>query len=469
MSAWAGADGGVSRTQQPGSDPLGVVDQLRLAEGALELAGRDGVDGVEVVVHVAVQGLTRFAASQVHQNVWTTDVSARVRVVTDDARVGIVETSGDDPRSVAAAAGEARDLARLSPPTELWPGLQPAAHPPDVEVDDATIAASPGDRAQAVARLLAEVRDPLHASGTFATGGVSRGVFTSAGQQATARSSGASTTCVVTGPSSSGWAEDGARALSDVDPGDVGGRAARTARAAARPTPVEAGVWPVVLEPAAVGALVDFYALLAGNGKAWLEGRSPTSGRLGDRALDPRITIVDDATDRRTVGLPLDAEGAPRRQLTLVREGVLEAVAHDRATALRARTSSTGHALPAPNPHGPLPTNPLLLPGADGTVDDLVAGCERGLLVTRFHYVNVKQPRETVLTGMTRDGTFLVEDGRVRRPVTNLRFQQSIIEALAQVDAVSTETRATTELFDAWSATPALALPAFRFTSTTSF
>jgi PmbA protein len=152
-----------------------------------------------------------------------------------------------------------------------------------------------------------------------------------------------------------------------------------------------------------------------------------------------------------------------------VRDGVVANVVHDRATAARSGTTSTGHALPAPNTFGPLATDPVLRPGDGGSVDDLVAGCERGILVTRLHYTNVLHPKSTVVTGMTRDGTFLIEDGRVTGPVRNLRFTQSILQALSHVEAVSTETRYASQLYGEGARFPAVRLPAFAFSGTTSF
>jgi len=442
------------------------VDALeRLAEPALEL--RDA-EGVEVVVHRRTSGLTRFANSQVHQNVWTDDVAVVVRVVAEGGRVGVVGVGTEDPAEVALAASRALAAARVAPEDPDFPGLAPAAPVGAVSVDDATAAATPGDRAAAVRALLAEVPPGHEAAGAYETAGAERGVVTSAGQAATARHSSAALSVVVTGPASSGWGEASGRAMADLDPAGAGRRAAAKALAGASPRDVDPGTWPVILEPPAVATLVEFLAYLGFGGRAWLEERAFTSGRLGERALDPALTIVDDATAPETLGWPFDHEGTPARRVDLVRDGVLAGVVHDRTTAAAAGTTSTGHAQPAASTDGPLAAHPLLLPGDGGTVDDLVAGCERGLLVTRFHYTNVVRPMEAVLTGMTRDGTFLVEDGRVVGAVRNLRFTQSALAALARVEAVSTETGSGADVF-AGSRAPALRLPAVTFTSATTF
>lgn len=446
---------------------LGLDALADLAGPALEVAG---ADGVEVVVDRSFGGLTRFAGSQVHQNVWTSDLSLSVRVVAPGGRVGVVAVPGSSAAEVRSAAEEALALARLAPADpDVPPVAPPAAVAPGPTPDAATFAASPADRAAAVRALFAEVPAGLEAAGAYSTGGAERAVLSSAGQAVWAPLSRAALTTVVTGPTSSGYAEAGGRCVAEVDPGAAGRVAVSKALAAADPVDVDPGDWAVVLEPAATGALVQFLAILGFNGRAYLEGRTCTAGRLGEIVVDPRVTIVDDPTSPDTVGLPFDAEGTPTRRVALIDGGRFAEVVHDRTTGARAGTGSTGHALVPPNTYGPVPSNPLMAPGDGGSVADLVAGLERGLLVTRFHYTNVVNPMETVLTGMTRDGTYLVADGRIVGGVRNLRFTQSILGALATVDAISSETAFSSELFFGGARCPALRLPAFAFTSTTTF
>lgn len=437
-----------------------------LAAPALEV---ESVAGVEAVVYRVARGVSRFAGSQIHQNTWASDVLVNVRVVTDDGRVGVAGAHTDDPRQVAAAAEQARSNARGSPVDPSFPGLAPPAQAADVPIDEDTAAASPDDRAARVQEVLAEVPAPLEAAGAYTTTGSELAVLTTAGQRVYAPVSSALLTLVVCGESSSGYAEDGGRAAGDVDAAGAARTAVAKTRAGADALDCDAGVWPVVLEPAATATLVQFLAFLGFGGKAYLEGRAFTSERMGAAVVDPQVSIVDDACSPATVGLPFDFEGTPTQRVDLLRDGVVAGVVHDRFTAAQAGVESTGHGLLAPNPHGPVALNPLLEPGADGRGDDLVAGLERGLLVTRFHYTNVVEAMETVLTGMTRDGTFLVEDGQIRHAVRNLRFAQSVIDALAQVDAISSETGFASELFFGGSRFPAMRLPAFRFTGTTTF
>ena len=449
------------------TDPLGREGLERLAGAALD-AVEPGAE-IEVLAHRAVEGLTRFANSQVHQNVWRNDLSLTVRVIAGGGRAGVVSVHTDDPAEVAAAATQAAVLAAVAPEDPEYPGLAPAAETGTVPFDEATAAATPSDRAAAVRVILDTVPDEFEAAGAYRTVGSELGVFNSAGQRAYARGSTASLSLVVMSDTSSGWAEAGGRSVADMDPAAAGRTAVAKATAGRDPVEVQAGSWPVILEAPAVATLAQFLAYLGFGGRQWLEGRAFTSDRLGEQFVDSRLNLVDDATSEHATGWPFDYEGTPKQRVELLRDGKAVAVVHDRHTAHQAGVTSTGHGLPAPNTYGPLATDPMLLPGSDGSADDMVSRCERGLLVTRFHYTNVVHPKETSITGMTRDGTFLVEDGRITNAVRNLRFTQSILAALEHIDGLGSATAYASELFESGSRFPALALPSFTFNSTTTF
>ncbi|MPZ71844.1 MAG: hypothetical protein GEU74_01215 [Nitriliruptorales bacterium] len=447
---------------------LGQTACEQLADAAFDAVNEAAVD-VEVVIHHNVEGLTRFANSQVHQNVARDDLAAAVRVVLDGGRSGVVNVHTDGPGVVARAARDAMALARMAPPDPEFPGLAPAAPTVAVPVDEATIAASPENRAGAVRDVLSEIPDEYEAAGAYRTVASELAVFTSAGQRIYAPGSVATLTMVVMGPTSSGYAEGGERAMADIDAAGTAASAVAKAAAGHDPVDVPAGSWPVVLEPPAVATMVQFLAYLGFGGRDYLEGRSFTAGHLGERCVDPRLTVVDDALSPLGTGLPFDYEGTPKQRVELIRDGAAVGIVHDRHSAAKAGTSSTGHGLPAPNTHGPLSMNPALLAGDGGAFDDVIGGCERGLLVTRFHYTNVVHPKETSITGMTRDGTFLVEDGRISAAVKNLRFTQSILAALEHVEAISSQTAYATEIFEEGGHFPSLRLPTFTFSGATSF
>jgi PmbA protein len=434
----------------------------RVARAALELPG---VDGVEVLFMHEWGGLTRFASSRIHQSTWREDTALRVRVVRG-GRIGVAASNAFSPEGARAAAESAREMASVVSPDPLFPGLAPPAPVPEHDgFDEAVAAASPELRARGVADLVAQVPSGCSAAGAFETIAVEVGLANTEGQVCWAPTTQASLTTVVTGPDGgSGFAEVFGRRLDAVDPAAVGRRAADKAVRSASPRAIEPGEYEVVLEPNAVSTLVGFLAYIGFGGRALTEGRSCLSGKEGQRVADPRITIYDDALSPETIGLPFDFEGTPRRRVDLIREGVFLDGVYDRRTAKQAGKETTGHALPPPNPEGPFPLNLFMAPGEAG-LEDMVAATSRGLLVTRFHYSNIVNPVESSITGMTRDGTWLIEDGEVRHPVVNLRFTQSILEALSEVSMVGRDTELASEFFFSASRVPALKIDRFRFTS----
>ena len=442
-----------------------TADLRELGEAALGVAG---ADAVEVLMTREDSALTRFAESQIHQNTARMDGEARVRVVVDGARVGVVATNDLSPDGLRRAAADAVEVARIAPRDDDFAGLaEPGAYEPAGVDDEATAAASPAERAALVRAMLAALGDGMVAAGTAESGRYESAVVNSLGVRAYHAGTRAALTCLVSGDDSTGWAEDTTGTIGDLDAEAAGRRAVDKVVRGRNPRDVDPGNWQVVLEPPAVSALVEWLAWLAFGGRDVVEGRSAISGKLGERVCSERVTIVDDPLSPDMLGRPFDAEGTAKRRLPLIDNGVAVGVAHDRMSARLGGTESTGHAFPAPNPEGGFPANPRLLPG-DASLDDLVAGCGRALLVTRFHYTNALHPLTTTITGMTRDGTFLVEDGQVVGGVRNLRFTQSVLAALSAVEAIGRETLLGSE-FGGTVRVPALRIGSFHFSSATTF
>ncbi len=441
--------------------PFGPGEIFRVAEAALDLPG---ADGVEVLLLHEWGGLTRFAGSRIHQSTWREDTDLRVRVVRG-GRVGVAATNAFTPEGARAAARSALEMASVVPPDPLFPGLAPPQPTPEgAGLDERTASTSPEERAEAVAALVAECPEGFTAAGAFETVGSEVALANSEGQRCWAPLSQASLSAVVTGPEGgSGFAETVARRVAELDPVAIGRRAAGKAERSRSPEPLEPGRYDVVLEPAAVATLVAFLGWIGFGGRELVEGRSCLSGRRGERVAAEAVTVVDDATSPAMIGLPFDFEGTPKRRVELISRGVFLDGVYDRRTARQAGTETTGHALPPPNPDGPFPLNLAMEPG-QASLEEMVAGTERGLLVTRFHYANVVHPIASVITGMTRDGTFLIERGAVTRPVRNLRFTQSILEALGNVVAVGSRTELASEFFLSACRVPALRIEGFRFT-----
>lgn len=440
-------------------------DLLSLGECALTASG---ADAVEVLLTRSDTALTRFAESQVHQNTARVDGEARVRAVVDGSRIGVVATNDLSPAGLREAAAAAVEAARVTPPDADFAGLAPAAAYGTAGLDDpATAGATPADRAALVTAMLRHLGAGMVAAGTAETGRHEVAVVNTLGVAAYHASTRAALTVLVSGGDSTGWGEHTDAAISKIDANAAAARAVAKVERGRSPRDVEPGDWQVVLEPPAVSALVEWLCWLAFGGRDVVEGRSAVSGRIAEQVCSPLVTIVDDPLSPSMLGQPFDAEGTPKRVLDLVRDGVATAVAHDRMSARLGGAESTGHAYPAPNPQGGVPGNPSLLPG-DASLDDLIAGCERALLVTRFHYTNALHPLTTTITGMTRDGTFLVEDGEVVGGVRNLRFTQSVLDALSAVEGVGRDTALGSE-FGGAVRVPALRIGSFHFSSATTF
>jgi len=446
---------------------LTLLGQDRFEEAA-RIALGDGVDAALVLAFHSAGGLTRFASSQIHQNTWRESVAISVMAVVDGNRVGVATGSSLEPDAVRATLDAAKAIAAVTPANPDFPGLaEPASYPAASLWDDATAETTPAERADGVARAFEEFPSSIDAAGYIETTANEVFIAGSTGLRAYATSTQAGCSVMAIAQNSSGFAESVERKLASLDVPALAERAVKKAELGRDPADVEPGAYTVILEPAATSTLLQFLAFLGFGGKAFLEGRSFMTGKIGEKIMDDKITILDDPVAADALGLPFDFEGTPSSRVILIDKGVAKDVVWDRTTAKKAGRESTGHGLPPPNTMGPLPLNLRMEPG-DQSLEQLVASTDRGLLVTRFHYSNVVSEKETVLTGMTRDGTFAIEDGKIARGVKNLRFTQNAVEALSNVDGVGDTTETSTELFFGGSRAPAIKVRDFKFSSATT-
>jgi predicted Zn-dependent protease len=398
---------------------------LNVAERVLRLVGADAE--AEVTVTAGTESLTRFATSFIHQNVADDARVVHLRVALD-GRVAEATANQADDDALARLVRSTIDAARLQPVDPAWPGLAPAAAAPPVDHwDDPTAAAEPGARAERVGAFVAAAGG-LETAGFCSTEGVHTAFANSAGQ----RLSGRATVAMLDGIARTGTSDGSARAasmrLADLDGSVLGAEATRRARDADGAADLEPGRYEVVLAPSCVVNILSFLAIYGFNGRAVDEGRS--FARLGEAQFDGAINLADDVGHPMATGIGFDAEGTPKGRLELVRAGVTSGLVHDRRTAKALGAASTGNAVAGAGPFGALPANLVLEPGSAAD-DELVGAVERGLLVTDFWYTRILDPRTMVVTGLTRNGVWLIEGGRIVRPVTNLRFTQSYLEALA--------------------------------------
>ena len=444
-------------------------DRCRLIlDAALAVAEGTQVQA-EGLLSAGRETVTRFAMNRVHQNVAEEDVGASFRVA-DGGRVGGARTNGTAPERLAECVRRASEIARAQPPDDEFPGLVKSPQAEDrglADYDEETAGLSPEECVKAALPAIEKAREAgLEASGALTI---------SAGETAVANSLGtfqhhASTSVQLhvvarKGAAEGAWTETATK-WSGIDPERVAARALEKALASREPVEVdpeeiERDGWAVVLEPDAVADILGMLAYIGLGAQSVIEGRSFMSGRLGEKVCSERITIVDDAFDARGAVRPFDYEGVPTRRVALIEKGVALGPVHDARTAKKAGVESTGHALPRPNTFGPYPMNLRLEPG-EATLDEMIASTERGILVSRFHYTNPVDPRRTVITGMTRFGTFLVENGKVTKAVRSMRFTDNVIEALSRVEAVGKELRRVDDVL-----APALKLSSWRFTGAT--
>jgi len=444
------------------------IDATRdLAARTVALAQEAGAEQAEVLAISETSSLTRFAGNRIHQNVAENDSQISLRAVVGN-RTGVASTNRLDQESLFACCESAVAIAKSSPADEAFPGLP---EPTPVTASDRaiqrTIDFTAADRAQAAGAIIEQsrVRD-LTAAGKVQTTIAAIAIANSLGIDCAALTTSAVATVLsMGGHGGSGWASFIGPDASELAAEALGDQAAALADRSATPGILEAGDYTVVLAPEAVGDLVEFLGWMGFSAKAVAEGRSFMTGHEGEKLMSPLVSIVDDALASHAMGPTFDYEGAAKTRAALVENGVVGSPVTDSYWAARTGTANTGHALPAPSAWGPLPLNLEMAPG-DASIDELIGSVDRGVYVTRFHYVNIEDPVPVLLTGMTRDGTFLIENGKLTRPLKNLRFTQSAVQALNSVRGVTRERRLVGTEGTA-SYVPGLLIDGFSFTGQT--
>jgi PmbA protein len=440
------------------------VDLHRLAERILKLSD---ADETEVEIEAGADALTRFANNTIHQNVAEQTLSVTVRTVFDGrtARATTNKTDDESLRRVVAASGTLARSQPKNPDLLPMPGKQKYAK---VERYFAsTAAATPVDRAHAVARVCAlATKNRQTSAGILSTGASAMALANSHGLWAAHRQTRAEFSVTMMDRDSSGWAKANSPDLGNLDPEALAASASQKATASRNPRELEPGRWTVILEPSAVldlvGALFCDFA-----GTAILDQRSCFNKRTGKKLMGDNVTIRDDVTHPLQSGPPFDGEGVPRQKVLLVDRGVPKNLVYARSTARKMKAKATGHGLPLPNQEGEAPFN-LVFDGGKTSVEEMVASTDRGILLTRVWYIREVEPYEKVLTGMTRDGSFLVENGRIVSGIRNFRFNQGILEMLSNVEQMSPAVRAAgEESFEM--VVPAMKVRNFHFSEVTKF
>lgn len=443
-------------------------DEIHAATSSvLEL---DGADAVEVVVTASTIGMTRYALSQIIQNTVRNESRAYVRVVVND-QVAISSTTRLSPDNLLTAGQRALEAARASRPDPDFPGLpDPSAvgrAEPIYRWDEATAAKTPADRAARVKEILA-ASESTNAAGIFETSAHAYAVVSSVGMDCFDAFTRCVTTCLVDNGNATGWGDGSSHSFADVNVEAIAKRAADKAERGRGAKDAEPGVYEVILEPAAVGTMLDYLSYVGMGAKAVIDGESFLSTKTGEKVGTDAITVTDDVFHPESVGLGFDLEGVPKKRVAVIDQGTAKQPVTDYRTARKLGIEPTGH-YSGSTEFGPYASNPVLEPG-DRTLEEMIGAIDDGFLVTRFHYVNVLDRPGTLLTGMTRDGTFRIRGGEIAEAVHNFRFAQSVLDAFAATKGVGRAVEAFAPEYGSFGSAvaPALHVGEFAFASTTS-
>jgi predicted Zn-dependent protease len=402
---------------------VGKDRALEILESALRAC--DG-DQAEVLLQTHDEGFTRYANSAVTQSSVETDARTVIKVIRG-RKVGLAATNSLTKDSLREAARWASANAKLSqdnPDFVSLPGPRPLT--PVESYSESTAQAGPVYRADNVLKVIrTAAKSGFQAAGVCSTHVVETAVANSLGVRAYQAQTRAHLTCIVTSPEGSGYAETVARDVGQVNASEVAEEAAARCALNCDQLALEPGEYTVVLEPYAVAEMIGYLVYLGFHARSYQDGQSFLCGNLGRQMASPDLTLWDDGLDPAGLPSSFDLEGQPKSRVVLIDKGVASGLAYDSASAFKEGRQSTGHYGGCGN---------LFIEEGVVSREELIAGTERGILVTRFHYVRPVHPQKTIITGMTRDGTFLVERGKVTRAIMNMRFTQSILEALARIE-----------------------------------
>ncbi|HEV8534099.1 MAG TPA: metallopeptidase TldD-related protein [Candidatus Limnocylindria bacterium] len=392
-------------------------------------------DEADIHVHRRRSAITRYSHSSIHQNAVSDETRATVRAIVGRA-VGVVSTNSLAVGDLRRALADAAALARASRPDDGWPGVaDPEPFGSPQAFDEATGRADAAAQSGHIARVVARVPRTMRAAGTHQIELFEDAVANTRGVAAYAPATMAYLRALVLGETSgSGYAEDLAWRADTLDPEGVAERASGKASLDGDRMRLEPGEYEAVFEELAVAEILRIMSITGLGGEQVREGRSFMSGRTGEKVTGERFTLSDDALDPRTVAIPFDVEGTPKRTVPLVERGIARGPVYDRGSAKAAGARSTGHAADrsryAPGGHA---AN-LTMAGATATREELIGAVSRGILITRFHYTNTPDPRAATMTGTTRDGTFLIEDGKITRALANVRYTMSALDLFAGIE-----------------------------------
>ncbi len=450
-----------------------MIEKTRLTALLKEALRSSPADETELVAWSGTRALTRFAESSIHQNVSeeNTIVTARVAV---GKRQGVVMTNRIEPKELGAALERATEIAKASPEDPDFPGLPKSDAAPQANTySAATAEMTPADRAEALAEAVdVAAAQKTTLSGAYRVSAFSTIVVNTTGTEQAYDGTDASLSVFATDENKVNGATGAySRGIEGIDVVGTARMAVEKCVAAANPVTIDYEPMDVVVEPRAIAEVLSWLNFTAFGAKQVHENMSFLAGRFGEKVMGDNITLVDDGYDDDGVPVPFDFEGVTKKRVTIIEKGVATSPVYDSTTAAKDGVESTGHAGMAAYRGGPSCSNLFVLPG-DKTREELIGMVDRGVYVSNFHYVNgLLDTRQTLFTGMTRAGTYLIEDGKVTRAVKNMRWTDSMMRAFSNVAAM---TRERETIGASWGAigsvtTPTMLIRGFRFTGATDF
>jgi PmbA protein len=448
---------------------IGKDEILTLLSSVLKKSEADQTDAVYIG---GESGLTRFANSTIHQNVSERNSRVYFRAALGK-KIGVASTNSFIQEDLEKALYNAIEISRNQRENPDFPGLPAKQDFPKLSTYfEKTAHFTPTQRAEKVKRIFDQAKTSnLTVAGSFSNGYTEIAVVNSKGVACYQPLTSAYINLVVMGDNSSGYADQLSRNVDDIKTDDLTQIAIKKCMDSKDPKDVEPGEYPVILEPSAIAALVEWMNYIGFGSKPFQEGTSFLSNRIGKKIMGENVTMYDHGTDESAIAFPFDFEGVPKQKVMLIEKGVAKGVVYDSISAHKDGVKSTGHALTPDSAEGGLALN-LFIEGGNSSLDKMINSAEKAILITRFHYINgLLDTTNAVLTGMTRDGTFWVEDGKIKHGIKNLRFTESMLKAFSNVLQISKERK----IVNSWwgdvgcIVAPAMLIDNFKFTGKTEF
>ena len=448
-----------------------MIGKNKVVELLKKAISRSRADQTEILLMGGRSYLTGFANNYIHRNVGSEDYTVNVRVAFGK-KIGaatvhgfseeIIEKALKDAELVAENQKENPDFVSFAKPSES------ARRFDEKFLFSENTANCDAECRANIAKKIVDVSKKLglNSSGTVETEIGEIAVVNSLGVEKYCTRTIASVKNIAMSEDSSGYSKSAAVDISKIDVEEVIKESTDIALKGKNPISVEPGKYEVILTPYAVAEFISHILYLSLNARALNEGSSFLIGNFGKKILGENITMYDDGLSEKTMPLPFDFEGVDKKKVVFFEKGVAKEVVYDTLTAYKEGKESTGHSLPQPSPYSPYPMN-FVMEGGGSSPDEMISNVKYGLFVQMFWYTNPMDPKNAVITGMTRDGLFLIEDGKITKPVMNMRFTESVIFALNNVLEMSKTQKI---IYDMAAITvPYLRIKEFAFTGKTEF